>query len=70
MPEGAPHALALTGLVLAHCLMSLAWLVGYTALLMQASNSLQRPGIRRGLERVTGVVLIGFGVRVAAMGRH
>jgi len=36
------------------------WLVG------RGSGWLGHPGVRRRLDRVTGVVLIGFGVRVAS----
>lgn len=69
VPPGAPHVVTLSGLVLAHCLLALVWLGAYAALLVRASAYLQRPRVRRLLDRVTGVVLIGFGVRVAAVGR-
>lgn len=70
VPPGAPTGVTLVGLVLVHCLLSLAWLTLYAAFLLRASGFLQRPSIRQALERVTGVVLIGFGVRVALAGRH
>jgi threonine/homoserine/homoserine lactone efflux protein len=70
VPDGAPHGVTLIGLVLVHGVLSLAWLVLYAALVVRASGFLHRPGIRQALERVTGVVLVGFGVRVAATGRH
>jgi threonine/homoserine/homoserine lactone efflux protein len=70
VPLGAPHGVTLVGLVLVHCLLSLAWLTLYTAFLLRASGVLGRPSVRQTLERVTGVVLIGFGVRVALAGRR
>lgn len=56
--------------MLVHCLLSLAWLTLHAAVLLRASGVLRRPSVRRLLERVTGVVLIAFGVRVAVSGRH
>lgn len=70
VPAGAPTAVTLVGLVLVHALLSSAWLTLYAALLLRAAGVLQRPSTRQALERVTGVVLIGFGVRVALAGRH
>ena len=70
VPPGAPTGVTLVGLVLVHCLLSLAWLTLYAGLLLRASGFLQRPSIRQAVERLTGVVLIGFGVRVALTGRH
>ena len=70
VPPGAPHGVTLVGLVLVHCLLSLAWLTLYTAVLLRAQDLLQRPSTRRALDRVTGVVLIGFGAQVALSGRH
>ncbi len=69
VPPGAPTGLTLVGLVLVHCLLSLAWLTLYAAVLLRAAGVLQRPGIHQALERVTGVVLIGVGARVALDGR-
>lgn len=69
VPDGAPHGPALIGLVLVHGLLSLGWLVLYAAVLLRASGLLQRPRVRRALDRVTGIVLIGFGVRVATAAR-
>ncbi len=43
----AVDGLTLIGLVLVHCLLSLAWLFRYAALLLRASGFLQRPRIRQ-----------------------
>lgn len=66
VPEGAPHAATLAGLVAVHVAVTVAWLALYAALVTRAADALRRPRVRRALDRVTGVVLVGFGVRVAA----
>jgi threonine/homoserine/homoserine lactone efflux protein len=66
VPEGAPHAAGLAALVAVHVAVTLAWLALYAALVTRAARALRRPRVRRALDRVTGVVLLGFGVRVAA----
>ena len=45
--------------------LTLTWLAGYALLVGQASSFLVRPRVRAVLDRVTGVVLIGFGIRLA-----
>jgi threonine/homoserine/homoserine lactone efflux protein len=65
VPAGAPLGGTLLGLVVAHAVLGVVWLNVYAALLHAARRTLGRPRVRRTLERVTGVVLIGFGVRVA-----
>ena len=46
-------------------LMTVVWLCGYALLAARASAVLGRPRVRAALDRVTGVVLIGLGVRLA-----
>jgi threonine/homoserine/homoserine lactone efflux protein len=48
---------------------SLAWLSVYATLVPRAGDVLRRPPVRRTLDRVTGVVLIGLGVRLASTRR-
>ena len=66
VPSGAPvgSTAALLGALFvvetALWLVVLVWLVG------RGSGWLTRRGVRRWLDRATGVVLIGFGIRVAA----
>jgi threonine/homoserine/homoserine lactone efflux protein len=48
------------------CLMTLAWLTAYAFLVARAGDVLRRSAIRRAVEAVTGVVLVAFGIRVAA----
>jgi threonine/homoserine/homoserine lactone efflux protein len=53
-------------LVLLHAALTLTWLGSYAHLVSRARAVFERPRARRLLDRVTGAVLIGFGVRVAA----
>ncbi|MEU3891606.1 LysE family translocator [Streptomyces sp. NPDC029041] len=64
-PSGlSPHS-GMALLVLLHAALTAAWLSGYVMLLAKASVFFRRPAVRRTMDRVTGVVLIGFGVKVA-----
>lgn len=49
--------------------MTLIWLCCYALVAVKASATLQRPRVARALERFTGVVLIGLGVRLATESR-
>ena len=60
--RGAGGTVAL-GLVF--CLMTFAWLALYSAVVDRARVVLGRPRVRRVLEGVGGVVLVGFGARLA-----
>lgn len=55
-----------TSLLLAgiHITMVLAWLFIYTFLVTRAGNVLRRPRFKAAIERFTGTVLIGFGLRL------
>ncbi|HWF35892.1 MAG TPA: LysE family translocator [Solirubrobacteraceae bacterium] len=46
-------------------IMTLVWLCAYALLAAKISDVLTRPGVKAALDRVTGVVLIGLGVRLA-----
>ena len=48
---------------------SLAWLSVYATVVPRAGDVLRRPPVRRALDRVTGMVLIGLGVRLASTRR-
>ncbi|MFE3764122.1 LysE family translocator [Streptomyces sp. NPDC059104] len=69
LPTLAPHglrpAVGMALLVLVHVLLTLLWLSTYVYVLSHARRFFTRPRVRRTMDRVTGVVLIGFGVRVA-----
>ncbi|MEU3722249.1 LysE family translocator [Streptomyces sp. NPDC031705] len=64
-PSGLSPAAGMALLVLVHVLLTLAWLSTYVYVLSRARRFFTRPRVRRTMDRVTGVVLIGFGVRVA-----
>jgi RhtB (resistance to homoserine/threonine) family protein len=50
-------------------LMTLIWLSAYALVAVRASSLLRRPSVKAALDRVTGVVLIGLGVRLATVPR-
>lgn len=52
-----------------HALMGLAWLVAYGYAVHRAGALLERPRVRRALDRVTGSVLVAFGLRLATARR-
>lgn len=66
VPAGAPTFVAMLGLGLVFCSMTLAWLSCYAWLIARAGTVLRRARVRRVLDAVTGAVLVAFGVRVAA----
>ena len=60
-----PSFLALLLLALAFSAIGLGWLSIYNLLVAKAGDFLRRPAVRRAVEGVTGVVLVGFGARLA-----
>ncbi|MFF4081605.1 LysE family translocator [Streptomyces sp. NPDC001777] len=65
-PSGfSPHG-GMALLVLIHAVLTLVWLGGYVLVLTKARAFFEKPAVRRVMDRVTGVVLIGFGIKVAA----
>ncbi|MER5462397.1 LysE family translocator [Streptomyces sp. NPDC002668] len=65
-PHGLPTAAGMGLLVLLHAALTLTWLGSYVHLVSRARSVFERPRVRRLLDRVTGVVLIDSGARVAA----
>jgi threonine/homoserine/homoserine lactone efflux protein len=61
---GLVFCLLTLGLVF--CLLTLVWLTGYSILVARAGEVLRRSRIRRALDGLTGAVLIGLGLRLAA----
>lgn len=57
----------ITGLLLAsiHAAIGIVWLGLLVVAATRASRWLRRPAVSRALEGITGVVLVGFGVRTA-----
>ena len=62
----SPSFGALVTLGLLFCAIGLSWLTLYTLVVARIGDFLRRPRPRRVLEGLTGVVLLGFGLRLAA----
>ncbi len=63
--EARPVLPQIVFLAAIHIVMGLIWLTFYAQVIARAHQTLTRPDVRRWLEGVTGVVLIGLGLRVA-----
>jgi threonine/homoserine/homoserine lactone efflux protein len=63
----AGHAVLLPFLILGAIFvaMTVVWLLAYTLVAARAARTLMRPRVRTALDRFTGVVLIGLGLRLA-----
>jgi threonine/homoserine/homoserine lactone efflux protein len=66
-PGGGAGGVLVLGLVF--CLMTFAWLALYSAAVDRARVVLGRPRVRRVLDGVSGLVLVGFGARLALQQR-
>ncbi|MFI6874409.1 LysE family translocator [Streptomyces sp. NPDC050400] len=64
-PSGVSPHLGMSVLVLIHATLTLVWLGAYVLVLSKARTVFEKPAVRRAMDRATGVVLIGFGVKVA-----
>lgn len=64
-PKSLPPAAGMALLVAVHALLTFGWLSGYVLLLSRARGFFERPAVRKAMDRITGVVLIGFGIKVA-----
>ncbi len=65
VPSGSSSFATLLALGLVFCVMTLAWLVSYSLVVAKAGDVLRRPRVQRVVEATAGVVLIGFGVKLA-----
>jgi threonine/homoserine/homoserine lactone efflux protein len=65
-PAGATDFAGLAALGLLFSAMTLLWLTGYALATARMADALRRPCIRRTLDGITGVTLIGLGVKLAA----
>ena len=62
---GHPVLLPFVALGAVFVLMTVLWLSVYCVVAARAARTLQRPRVKAALDRVTGVVLIGLGLRLA-----
>ncbi|MEN3539617.1 LysE family translocator [Microbispora sp. ZYX-F-249] len=65
MPEGVPHAVMGVLLASVHVCEALVWsvvLIGFTGMMR---GWLRRPAVKRALDRLTGLIVIAFGLRLA-----
>jgi threonine/homoserine/homoserine lactone efflux protein len=62
--EASFSTLLVLGLVF--CSMTLVWLTAYAVVVARAGDFLRRPTIRRIVDSLTGAVLVGLGLRLAA----
>ncbi|MFI0487585.1 LysE family translocator [Actinomadura sp. 9N215] len=66
VPEGWPVPVVLVGFSVLWALIDLVWYAVVVWLVGAARRVLERPTVRRRLDQVSGVVLVGLGVRLAA----
>jgi threonine/homoserine/homoserine lactone efflux protein len=66
LPQFAASFPGLVTLGLVFCSFTFVWLSGYAFAVARAGDLLRRPRIRRALDRLTGAVLVAFGLRLAA----
>ena len=66
VPHGRATFLMLLLLGLVFCLMTVTWLTAYAFGVARVGGFLQRSGVRRTIDGLTGAVLIGLGLRLAA----
>jgi len=66
VPPGAPTFAGLLFLGIVFALMTFGWLAIYATVIAKVGDYLRRPVIRRAIEAVTGTLLVGLGMRIAA----
>jgi RhtB (resistance to homoserine/threonine) family protein len=62
---GQPVFAMSVALAAIHAVLGITWLLFYATLMTKAGDLFRRPRIRRALECVTGIVLVGLGLRLA-----
>ncbi|MFB4320333.1 LysE family translocator [Actinomadura sp. 21ATH] len=69
VPAGWPVAVVLVGFAVLWALIDLVWYAVIVWTVDAARRAFERPGVRRRLEQVSGVVLVGLGLRLASESR-
>ncbi|MEU8153159.1 LysE family translocator [Micromonospora sp. NPDC048986] len=66
LEPGRPVLMPMVLLATAHAALHTCWLAGWTVVSGAAARLLRTASVRRMLDRLTGVILVGLGVRAAA----
>ncbi|WP_433261015.1 LysE family translocator [Micromonospora vinacea] len=66
LEPGRPVLVPMVLLATAHAALATCWLAGWTVVSGAAARLLRTASVRRTLDRLTGVLLVGLGVRAAA----
>ena len=69
LPQFGSSFASLLALGLLFAALGAVWLSAYAVVVARAGDLLRRPAVGRALDAVTGVVLVGFGLRLAVSGR-
>jgi threonine/homoserine/homoserine lactone efflux protein len=69
LPQFGDSFFGLFALGLVFCALTLTWLSAYAFAVARAGDAIRRPRVRRVMDAVFGVALVGLGVRLAATGR-
>lgn len=69
IPDGSPHLLMGVLLAVVHNVIGLLWFAAVIGGTRRATRWLGGPSVARVTDRVTGVALVGFGIRLAASAR-
>jgi threonine/homoserine/homoserine lactone efflux protein len=65
VPANQAHVTTMLGLGLLFSTMTFGWLAGYSVAIARARRLFQRVRVRRAVDGIAGVTLVGFGVRLA-----
>jgi threonine/homoserine/homoserine lactone efflux protein len=66
LPRGVPPLVASTAMALVHAVEGMLWFAVIIFLVTRSAHLLTRPAVKRRLDQLTGLVFVGFGVRLAA----
>jgi threonine/homoserine/homoserine lactone efflux protein len=69
VPDGAPVLATLVLFSVTWALIDTVWYLGIVWMVTKAKRVIERPHVRRRLEQLSGVLLVGLGIRLAAEAR-
>src|SRR2546430_3554312 len=70
LPHGVPPLFASVAMAMVHNVEGLVWFATLVFLVGRSARLLSRPGVRRRLDQITGLVFVGFGGRLATESAH